>query len=154
MLDRTDDLSVIARIQAGAFGVTEEVMLERLRAGKYPALVRGYLAQRQEQGDRREILVARLRALAAGYSFQQSDDGVLIIGPYCADLSKLLSGHDGYWDGVGGKNRQCFVLPNGSLSLLLRLFERRERHLAKRADLASAACTVSAARREGFLRSA
>lgn len=154
MLDRTDDLAVIARLQASVFGVTEEVMLDRLRAGRYPALIQGYRAQLQKQGERRAVMLARLRAISQGYSFQQADEGVLILGPYCADLSKLLSGHDGYWDGAGGRNRQCFVLPNGSLSLLLRLFERRVKLLAKRAELASSARTVSAARLEGFLRSA
>lgn len=95
-------LHCIARIQAAAFGLTEEAMIERLEAGMYPGLVAGYMKLVAQRSAERNRLMTVFEEMALGYTLMISEQEILIKGPYCQYLSKALLSINGYWDGQGG----------------------------------------------------
>ncbi|SER39486.1 MULTISPECIES: hypothetical protein [Pseudomonas] len=127
-------LHCIARIQAAAFGLTEEAMIERLEAGMYPGLVAGYMKLVAQRNAERSRIMTVFEKMAPGYTLMISEQEILIKGPYCQYLSKALLSINGYWDGQGGRNRRCFVIQPDAETKIERCLHRWKQLSAQGSD--------------------
>lgn len=117
----------VARLQSGAFGVSEHAMLERLLAGQYPKMVGAYLQAAGKHAGAAQQCRAKLQAGCwEGRRIEILDHAgeILVHGAYDADLGREVLRAGGHWCGRNLRNRRCFVVPLSSLEVLLQGLQR------------------------------
>jgi hypothetical protein len=147
-------LQRVAALHHKAFGVSYDEFLSRLRDGLHDGLVEGFVrAEALSDAANADALVA-LQSAAPAYSFCLESSQARISGPYCRRLSSALARIGGYWDGAGGLNRKCFIVPSASWPAVLQAFKAAEKAREVDAQLLGDSVNVLKARGQRFLRSA
>jgi hypothetical protein len=135
----------VAELHAPAFRVSPQALFEELGNGRHAGLVHGYLKAQQQRLNDEGTARRRAAEKALGFDLEWCQDELHIRGRYCRHLSKVLLSLGGYWDGEGGLNRRCFIVPKAKGEEISKAFDRRQASMAKEAAILAQGRQVSSA---------